>query len=108
MATAAMMQPSSISRHIRLLVAAFIAAFLIVGLVAYSAHGFADRTHDNGHCDLCVHISGTAGAPAHTVVVGSPLFAVRIPLARPEVIRAERRRIATQLPRGPPTTPELI
>jgi hypothetical protein len=104
-----MKQPSLVSRRpLRLWGVAFIAALLIVGLSAYSAHGFADRTHDNAHCDLCVHISGTAGAPATVVVVGRPLLAVRIPLARPDVIRAERRRLATHLPRGPPTTPELI
>jgi hypothetical protein len=82
---------------------AFIAALtLIVALGAYSAHGLADRGHDNGHCDLCVHFSGTAGSPAHASVVGKPVLVVRAPLERPESIRSARRRVGTQLPRAPP------
>jgi hypothetical protein len=104
-----MKQPSLISRRtFRLWGVALIAALLLVELSAYSAHGFADRTHDNGHCDLCVHISGTAGSPAVAAVVAKPLLALRVPLALPEIIRAGPRRLATHLPRGPPTTPELI
>jgi Protein of unknown function (DUF2946) len=88
-------------RHNRLV--AFIAALLLIaGLGAYSAHGSGDRVHDKGHCDLCSHFSGSAGSPAPAAVVGKPVLAVRVPLARPEPIRAERRRVATQLPRGPP------
>ncbi len=82
---------------------AFIAAFLLIaGLGAYSAHGSADRTHDHGHCDLCAHFSGSAGSPPPAAVVGKPVLAIRVPLTRPEPIRAERRRVATHLPRGPP------
>ena len=84
------------------LVAVVAAITLIVGLCAYSAHGFADRAHENGHCDLCVHFSGAAGSPAHAVVVGKPVLTVRAPVERREIIRAERRRIPTLLPRGPP------
>jgi hypothetical protein len=88
-------------RRIRLV--AFIAAFtLIVALGAYSAHGLAGRGHDNGHCDLCVHFSGTAGSPAHASVVCKPVLVVRAPLERPEIIRSARRRVGAQLPRGPP------
>lgn len=82
---------------------AFIAALtLIVALGAYSAHGFAERGHDNGHCDLCVHFSGTAGSPAHASVVGKPVLLVRAPPERPETVRFARRRAGTHLPRGPP------
>ena len=84
------------------LVAVIAAITLIVGLCAYSAHGFADRAHENGHCDLCVHFSGAAGSPVHAAVVGKPVLAVRAPVERADVIRAERRRIPTLLPRGPP------
>ena len=88
---------------------AFIAAItLVVGLYAYSAHGFGDRAHENGHCDLCVHFSGAAGSPAQATVVGKPILAVRVPLERPIVVRASRRLVRTQLPRGPPASSELI
>ncbi|HEY0342991.1 MAG TPA: hypothetical protein VGC34_19470 [Steroidobacteraceae bacterium] len=90
-------------RLIRLRLVAFIAAFtLIVALGAFSAHGFAERAHDNGHCDLCVHFSGTAGSPSQATAVGKPVLAVRAPLERPEIIRSARRRVGTQLPRAPP------
>ncbi len=81
---------------------------MIVGLYAYSAHGFADRVHENGHCDLCVHLSGTAGAPAHASPIGKPVLVARVPIARREIIRSARRRVATVLPRGPPDSLELI
>lgn len=84
------------------LVALIAALALIVALGAYSAHGFGDRGHDNGHCDVCVHFSGTAGSPAHATVIGKPVFTVRVLVERPEIIRSARRRAGTQLPRGPP------
>jgi hypothetical protein len=98
---------STLSRRNRLV--AFIAAFtLLVALGAYSAHGFGERGHDSGHCDLCVHFSGTAGSPAQATVVGKPVLAVRVPLERPEIIRSARRKVGTQLPRAPPVCLELI
>ena len=88
---------------------AFIAALtLIIALGAYSAHGFGDRGHDNGHCDLCVHFSGAAGSPTQATIVGKPVLVVRVPLARAEIIRSARRRVGTQLPRAPPATFSLI
>ena len=96
------------TRLLRIRLVAFVAAItLIVALGAYSAHGFGERGHDNGHCDLCVHFSGAAGSPAKATVVGKPVLTVSVPVERPEVIRAERRRIPTLLPRGPPDSPEL-
>jgi hypothetical protein len=84
------------------LVALIAALTLIVGLYAYSAHGFADRVHQNGHCDLCVHFSGTAGSSAHAVPVGKPVLVARAPIERRAVPRCARRRVGTFLPRGPP------
>lgn len=86
---------------------AFIAALtLIVGLGAYSAHGFSARGHDNGHCDLCVHFSGTAGSPVQATLIGKPVLAIRVAPDRPEVIRSARR-VAIHLPRGPPASDAL-
>ncbi|HVW67678.1 MAG TPA: hypothetical protein VHB68_01830 [Steroidobacteraceae bacterium] len=94
-------------RHNRLV--AFIAALtLIVALCAYSSHGYGERGHDNGHCDLCVHFSGAAGSPAQVTVVGKPILVVRAPVTRPELIRSERRHVGNHLPRGPPDSVELI
>jgi hypothetical protein len=94
-------------RHNRL-VALLAALTLTVALCVYSAHGLADRGHENGHCDLCVHFSGTAGSPAQATVVGKPILAVRTPIERPGIIRSARRRVGTQLPRAPPDSFELI
>jgi hypothetical protein len=90
------------------LVAIIAAITLVIGLCAYSAHGFGDRAHDDGHCDLCVHFSGTAGAPAHAAVVGKPVLVVRTPIERPGIVCSARRRVGTQLPRAPPESSELI
>jgi hypothetical protein len=88
-------------RHNRLV--ALIAAFtLIIGLCAFSAHGFGDRVHENGHCDLCVHFGGTAGSPTHALPAGKPILAVRAPIERRMAVRCARRRVGTFLPRGPP------
>jgi hypothetical protein len=102
--------PSLSTRRLRIRLVAFIAAItLIVALGAYSAHGFGESGHENGHCDLCVHFSGTAGSPATAAVVGKPVLVVRAPLEHPEVIRSARRRVGTQLPRAPPTdSSELV
>jgi hypothetical protein len=88
---------------------AFIAALtLIVALGAYSAHGLSERGHDNVHCDLCVHFSGTAGSPAQAALIGKPLLAVRVPLEWAETIRSARRKVGIHLPRAPPARLELI
>jgi len=82
---------------------AFIAALtLIIGLCAYSAHGFGDRVHENGHCDLCIHLSGSAGSPAQAFLVGKPVLVVQAPIERRTVVRYARRRVPSLLPRGPP------
>jgi hypothetical protein len=94
-------------RHNRL-VALVAAVTLILALGAYSAHGFLDRVHENGHCDLCVHFSGTAGSPAHASVLGKPVLVVRAPLERAGITPSFRRRVGTQLPRAPPVVLELI
>ena len=98
------------TRLLRIRLVAFLAAItLVVALSAYGAHGYTERGHDNGHCDLCLHFSGTAGSPAHVTVVGKPVLTVRVPLARPEIIFSARRRVGTQLPRAPPApSAELI
>jgi hypothetical protein len=99
-----------LSKHFRRnrLVAFVAAIVLIVAAAGYSAHGFGDRTHENGHCDLCLHFSGTAGSPAQAVVVGKPVLVVRMPQSPTETIRSARRKVGTQLPRAPPTSLELI
>jgi hypothetical protein len=97
------------TRLLRIRLVAFFAAItLIVALGAYGAHGYAERGHENGHCDLCLHFSGTAGSPAHATIIGKPVLTVRVPLAPPEIILQARRRVGPQLPRGPPADSHLI
>jgi hypothetical protein len=93
------------TRSRRNLLIALVAAIMLIGATGvYSAHGFGDRDHDNGHCDLCVHFSGTAGSPGHAVVVGKPVLVVRIPLTPPTLILSHRRESGAHLPRGPPSS----
>jgi hypothetical protein len=98
---------STRSRRNRL-VALIAAITLIVGLGAYSAHGFGARDHDNAHCDLCVHFSGTAGSPAKATLAGKPVLAVRLAPERPGIIRSARRKVGIHLPRAPPARLEQI
>jgi hypothetical protein len=87
---------------------AFVATIaLIAAAGVYSAHGFGDRVHDNVHCDLCVHFSGTAGSPVHAAAAGKPVLVVRAPLARPQSILPVRRKAGTHLPRAPPLPEEI-
>jgi hypothetical protein len=79
------------------------ACVLIMALGAFSAHVPGHHAHNNGHCDLCVHLSGSAGSAAQAAAVGKPALAARLAPKSAEHIRAERRRGATQLPRGPPS-----
>ena len=97
------------TRLLRIRLVAFFATItLIVALSAYGAHGYAERGHDDGHCELCVHFSGTAGSSAQVTVIGKPVLTVRVPLERPGIIRSARRRVGTQLPRAPPELFALI
>jgi len=82
---------------------ALIAAITLIAATAmFAAHGFADRDHDNGHCDLCVHFSGTAGSPAHAAVVGKPVLEVRLAALPPTVILPRQYVSRANLARGPP------
>lgn len=90
------------------LVALVAAITLIVALGAYSTHGFLDRVHENGHCDVCVHFSGTAGSPAHASPIGKAVLVVRAPLERAGIVPSFRRRVGAQLPRAPPVDLDLI
>jgi hypothetical protein len=84
------------------LIAVIAAIALIAAASLYSSHGVSDRIHRTTHCDLCVHLGGTAGSPAHTAVVGKPVLAVRVPTERPQHLVPARRKATNQLPRGPP------
>jgi hypothetical protein len=78
------------------LVALVAACALAVSAAVYAAHGLADRNHEHTHCDLCVHLSGTAGSPALlAVVVGMPLLAFTAVRVLAGV------RLVASSPRGP-------
>jgi hypothetical protein len=94
----------SIRSHRNRLVA-FVAAIALMAMSAvYSAHGLGDLLSQQhaAHCDLCVHLSGTAGSPTQAFPAGKPVLVVHVPAERPNVVRPVRRGVATSLPRGPP------
>ena len=89
------------------LVALFAAIALIVCTAVYSAHGLGDRAHEHEHCDLCVHLSGSAGSPAQVKVEGRPPFVARVPAAMRATLLSTRPPLGLSLARGPPPTSPL-
>jgi hypothetical protein len=84
------------------LLALIAACALIAAAAAYSAHGLADRGHEHTHCDLCVHLGGSAGSPVPPAVAGKPVLVVReLPPPR-QIPRSTRLAPGEHLPRGPP------
>ena len=90
------------------LVAVFATLALIVCGAVYSAHSLGDRAHEHEHCDLCVHFSGSAGAPAQVKIVGKPVLVGRLPAIPAGIVLAARPPGGLHLPRGPPLDPTLI
>jgi hypothetical protein len=84
------------------------ACALIACAAVYSTHGLAERGHENSHCDLCLHFSGTAGSPAQATVVGKPLLLVRVVPLPAQALRPTRSPVGHHLPRGPPLDLGLI
>jgi hypothetical protein len=87
------------------LVALLAALALACCAALYAAHGLGDRGHEHEHCDLCVHLSGSAGTSASPQVLGHPVLvahvaAIALPPALPE-----RFPPGLSLPRGPPAMP---
>jgi hypothetical protein len=62
---------SGSSRRHQLIALLAAVALLFCG-VLYAGHGLGDRSHEHEHCDLCVHLAGTAGTPAAAKAVGRP------------------------------------
>jgi hypothetical protein len=84
------------------LIALVAACALIACAAVYSAHGLDDRAHEHSHCDLCVHLSGTAGAPLAAAVIGKPVLVIRAQPARAALLLPTRSPLGAHLPRGPP------
>ena len=84
------------------LIALVAACALIACAAVYSAHGFDDRGHEHSHCDLCVHFSGTAGAPVAAAVIGKPVLVIRTLPAPVALLLPTRSPLGAHLPRGPP------
>jgi hypothetical protein len=84
------------------LLALVAACTLIACSAMYSAHGLSDRSHEHGHCDVCVHLSGSGGSSPHAVAIGKPILVVRVAPTRPEIILPTRSPVGNHLPRGPP------
>jgi hypothetical protein len=92
----------SMGLHRNRLLALVAACALVVCAAAYSAHGFSDRAHENSHCDLCVHFSGSAGSQAQPKVLGKPVLVSRVAPSRREIVLPTRSPVGNHLPRGPP------
>jgi hypothetical protein len=92
-------------RHNRLVALWALLALLFAG-TAYVVHGFDSEKplsqHSATHCDLCLHFSGTAGAPDHPAIVGNP----PTPSVAPDAVETPRyssyEHPTNRLPRAPP------
>jgi hypothetical protein len=85
------------------LIAWVAACALIVSAAVYAAHGLADRDHEHTHCDLCVHLGGTAGSPPLAAVIGKPLLISHAPHLPQGVRLAARAPRGAHGARGPPS-----
>jgi hypothetical protein len=83
---------------------AYVAALaLILCAALYSAHGLgAGGGHEHEHCDLCVHLSGSASSPAAAKIVGKPPLVARVAPERAALLLPRRSPLGEHLPRGPP------
>ena len=82
---------------------AIVAAVALIGCTAvFSAHGLGERSHENSHCDLCLHFSGSAGSLSQPKIVGKPVLVTRAAPPPTEIIQPTRSPVGAHLPRGPP------
>jgi len=86
-------------------IAFFAVAALLFASTAYLAHGYGDaaQPHKSAQCELCLHFSGTAGAPTAAAVMGKPVLAMRQPVVRARPVFPFQRNVDSRLPRGPPS-----
>ena len=78
------------------------ACALLACTAVYSSHGLADRDHGHSHCDLCVHFSGTAGAPAAAAAIAKAVLVVRAQPAPAVLLLIARPPLGAHFARGPP------
>jgi hypothetical protein len=97
-----------VSRNFRQLVALAAACALIACTAVYSAHALGERAHEHGHCDLCVHFSGSAGTPSQAKLVGKPQLTVRAVSFPQQILLPRRSPVGENRPRGPPPKPIAI
>jgi hypothetical protein len=91
----------------RFLLALITAVALITATAAYSRHDLGEPQHQQGHCDICSHLSGAAGSPAHVAVPGKPVLGLGTLPAGNNIILPSRPGAGLPLPRGPPHSLEL-
>lgn len=92
-------------RHNRVIALFALLALLFAG-TAYVVHGLDHdkplSQHTFTHCDLCLHFSGTAGAPEHPALVGNPPAPVVAPAAIETPQFTSHPHPTNRLPRAPP------
>lgn len=76
-------------------------ALILCGAL-YAAHGLGDRAHEHEHCDLCVHLGGSAASPAQAQVIGKAVLVARVHAVPAGVVLVSRSPLGPHLPRGPP------
>lgn len=75
---------------------------LIAATSLYARHALDRPDHAHEHCDLCLHLGGTAGTPSSPAIAGKPVLATHAVRVASEVTPAQRRIAGLHLPRGPP------
>ncbi len=92
-------------RHNRVVALFALLALLFAG-TAYVVHGLDHQgslaQHAYAHCDLCLHFSGTAGAPEHAALAGYPPAPVVAPAATETPQFTSHVHPTNRLPRAPP------
>ena len=92
-------------RHNRAVALFALLALLFAG-TAYVVHGLEHEKplseHAYTHCDLCLHFSGTAGAPEHPAIVGHPPAPVVASAATEKPQFTSHVHPTNRLPRAPP------
>jgi hypothetical protein len=88
------------------ILALFALVALLFATTAYVEHGYqhelANSPHSIAQCDLCLHFSGTAGAPVHTDLPGKPPLEAFAPAVIETPRFSSRKHPTNRLPRAPP------
>lgn len=89
------------SRLRRGLVVAIAALGLLLASGLWSGHGYV-RSHGHDHCDLCLHLGGTAPTPKAGTPVRAPFVQLATTGVVPDTPLNPSHTATAHRPRGPP------